>query len=246
MYASIFAFLAAPASAMALCLNPLGCQPKTEADCVKDSASAKTETAAKALIAECRKLPRVTLSHCKAAERRWAEYVASRAGAERKNGVRHHLSARLCVSKCTNSRRCQRTVLLAKGERACANQQPTQCRNGVRHHFSIPPMGNFGSQLGLSMASISFKSSLAPSAPAETDTTAMASITIRNLDDEIVQRLRVRAAERGHSMEEEARDILRRVTSEGSAPRNLAAAIRARVAPADRVDLALPVRQPMP
>jgi hypothetical protein len=82
MHASIFAFLAAPASAMALCLNPLGCQPKTEADCVKDSASAKTEAAAKALIAECRKLPRVTHSHCKAAERRWAEYVASRAGAE--------------------------------------------------------------------------------------------------------------------------------------------------------------------
>jgi len=73
----------------------------------------------------------------------------------------------------------------------------------------------------------------------------MASITIRNLDDEIKQRLRVRAAERGHSMEEEARDILRRVTSEGSAPRNLAAAIRARLAPADRFDLALPAREPM-
>ena len=73
----------------------------------------------------------------------------------------------------------------------------------------------------------------------------MASITIRNLDDEVKQRLRVRAAERGHSMEEEARDILRRVTSEGSATRNLAAAIRARVAPADRVDLALPAREPM-
>jgi plasmid stability protein len=32
----------------------------------------------------------------------------------------------------------------------------------------------------------------------------MASITIRNLDDEIKQRLRVRAAEHGRSMEEEA------------------------------------------
>jgi plasmid stability protein len=80
----------------------------------------------------------------------------------------------------------------------------------------------------------------------QTEITAMASITIRNLDDEIKQRLSVRAAVRGHSMEEEARDILRRFTSEGSAPRNLAAAIRARVAPADRLDLALPVRQPMP
>ncbi len=74
----------------------------------------------------------------------------------------------------------------------------------------------------------------------------MASITISNLDDEIKQRLRVRAAKRGHSMEEEVRDILRRVTSEGTVPRNLAAAIRARVESADRVDLALPAREPMP
>jgi plasmid stability protein len=73
----------------------------------------------------------------------------------------------------------------------------------------------------------------------------MASITIRNLDDEIMQRLRVRAAERGHSVEEEARDMVRRITSEVSAPRNLAAAIRARLAPADRVDIALPAREPM-
>ena len=38
----------------------------------------------------------------------------------------------------------------------------------------------------------------------------MASITIRNLDDEIKTRLRMRAAEHGHSMEEEARTILRK------------------------------------
>jgi plasmid stability protein len=86
---------------------------------------------------------------------------------------------------------------------------------------------------------------IALAAPSETEITAMSSITIRNLDDEIMQRLRVRAAERGHSVEEEARDILRRVTSEGSAPRNLAAAIRARLASADRVDFALPAREPM-
>jgi len=50
----------------------------------------------------------------------------------------------------------------------------------------------------------------------------MARITIRNLEDEIKQRLRIRAAERGCSMEEEARDILRRVMGEGAPPRNLA------------------------
>ena len=37
----------------------------------------------------------------------------------------------------------------------------------------------------------------------------MASMTIRNLSDDIKQRLRIRAAEHGHSMEEEARTILR-------------------------------------
>ena len=58
----------------------------------------------------------------------------------------------------------------------------------------------------------------------------MASITIRNLEDDIKQRLRVRAAEHGRSMEEEARDILRRVMGDAASPRNLAAAIRARVA----------------
>lgn len=54
----------------------------------------------------------------------------------------------------------------------------------------------------------------------------MASITIRNLDDDIKQRLRVRAAENGRSMEEEARDILRRVMGDATPQRNLAAAIR--------------------
>ena len=38
----------------------------------------------------------------------------------------------------------------------------------------------------------------------------MASITIRGLDDELKERLRMRAAKNGHSMEEEARIILRR------------------------------------
>ncbi|TAK53791.1 MAG: plasmid stabilization protein [Gammaproteobacteria bacterium] len=73
----------------------------------------------------------------------------------------------------------------------------------------------------------------------------MASITIRNLEDDIKQRLRVRAAVHGRSMEEEARDILRRVVDQGAPPRNLAAAIRARVAPANRVELDLPAREAM-
>ncbi len=72
----------------------------------------------------------------------------------------------------------------------------------------------------------------------------MASITIRNLDDDVKQRLRVQAAEHGRSMEEEARDILRRVVGE-SAPRNLAASIRARISFIGGADLDLPVRESM-
>ncbi len=73
----------------------------------------------------------------------------------------------------------------------------------------------------------------------------MASITIRNLDDSLKQRLRIRAAEHGHSMEEEVRAILRQVVGETPAPRNLAAAIRARIAPLGGVELDVPARESM-
>jgi antitoxin FitA len=78
-----------------------------------------------------------------------------------------------------------------------------------------------------------------------TEIVAMASITIRKLEDDIKQWLRVRAAQHGHSMEAEVHDILRRVMGEGAPPRNLAAAIRARVAPSDGVDVDPPAREPM-
>jgi plasmid stability protein len=75
---------------------------------------------------------------------------------------------------------------------------------------------------------------------------AMASITIRNLDAHTKARLRVRAAHRQRSMEEEARNILRAALAENdAAPRNLAAAIGARFRPLGGVELALPARQPM-
>ena len=59
----------------------------------------------------------------------------------------------------------------------------------------------------------------------------MATMTIRNLGDDLKQRLRVQAAEHGHSMEEEARAILRAALTEQAAPANLARAIRARFEP---------------
>ena len=57
----------------------------------------------------------------------------------------------------------------------------------------------------------------------------MASITVRNLDDGLKRRLRIRAAENGRSMEQEARDILREALDQGpSTGKGLANAIRAR------------------
>ena len=72
----------------------------------------------------------------------------------------------------------------------------------------------------------------------------MASITIRNLNDEVKTRLRVRAAENHRSMEEEARVILRDAVKPEDPPRKLATAIRARFAPLGGVDLELPPRGP--
>jgi plasmid stability protein len=73
----------------------------------------------------------------------------------------------------------------------------------------------------------------------------MASITIRNLDDDVKRRLRVRAAEHGRSMEEEARDILRQVFGQPNAPRNLGEAIHGRFAALGGIDLAHAQRSPM-
>ncbi|HLI12665.1 MAG TPA: hypothetical protein VKY65_13800 [Alphaproteobacteria bacterium] len=41
----------------------------------------------------------------------------------------------------------------------------------------------------------------------------MASLSVRNLDDDLLARLKRRAARRGHSAEAEVRDILRQVLS---------------------------------
>ena len=42
----------------------------------------------------------------------------------------------------------------------------------------------------------------------------MASITVRNLDDDLKRRLRIRAAQHGRSMEQEARDMARGILKE--------------------------------
>ena len=74
----------------------------------------------------------------------------------------------------------------------------------------------------------------------------MASITIRNLDERTKARLRIRAAHRRRSMEEEARQILREALAEDAKPSgNLVERIRRRLAPFGGLDLDLPPREPI-
>jgi antitoxin FitA len=74
----------------------------------------------------------------------------------------------------------------------------------------------------------------------------MSSITIRKLDPALKERLRVRAAEHGHSMEAEVRRILLTTLTgpEQPAGRNLSERIQARFAPFHGIELDLPPRQP--
>ncbi len=73
-------------------------------------------------------------------------------------------------------------------------------------------------------------------------------MTIRNLDDDVKARLRVRAALHGRSMEEEARSILRSALAKETEADTGAALVKALRARAERVggiDLELPARTPL-
>lgn len=71
-----------------------------------------------------------------------------------------------------------------------------------------------------------------------------ASLTIRRLDPSLKRKLRVRAAEHGRSMEEEAREILRSALA-AQKTGGLVDSIRRRFAAAGFVELKLPRREPM-
>jgi antitoxin FitA len=78
----------------------------------------------------------------------------------------------------------------------------------------------------------------------------MASITVRNIDDNLKRRLRIQAAKNGRSMEEEVREILRSALStKEEKDQNLVEAIRNRFQPLGGVDLPdiprEPVREPV-
>jgi len=72
----------------------------------------------------------------------------------------------------------------------------------------------------------------------------MASITIRNIDDELKASLRLQAARHGFSMEEEARRILRQALNRGA--RGLGSRIHQRFNEIGGVDLELPERCDLP
>ncbi len=72
----------------------------------------------------------------------------------------------------------------------------------------------------------------------------MASMTIRNLDEDVKERLRVLAAEHQRSMEEEVRRILRAAVEPRESRRNLADIVRSHFGRRNGVDMVLPPRGP--
>jgi len=74
----------------------------------------------------------------------------------------------------------------------------------------------------------------------------MATLTIRDLDEDLKRSLRIRAAGFNRSMEEEARQILRAALQAGASPAgDLGARIRSRFAGLGDVQLPLALREPV-
>jgi len=73
----------------------------------------------------------------------------------------------------------------------------------------------------------------------------MASITIRNLDDALKAKLRIRAARLGRSMEEEVRVILKDALAQEDTPKSLGESIHRRFANLGGFDLPSIEREPI-
>lgn len=74
----------------------------------------------------------------------------------------------------------------------------------------------------------------------------MANLTIRNLDDEVKDRLQIEAARHGRSMEEEVRHILRQAVDPTDAERGLGSRIAGRFREVGGCELPSPERQELP
>ena len=74
----------------------------------------------------------------------------------------------------------------------------------------------------------------------------MATLTIRDLEDGLKLKLRLRAASQNRSMEEEARQILRAALNEPAGPRStLVARVKSRFEGLDDVNLPIEPREPI-
>lgn len=74
----------------------------------------------------------------------------------------------------------------------------------------------------------------------------MASMTIRDLDDRLKQRLRIQAARNNRSMEEEARAILKAgLAGDSGSSKSLYKSIRDRIEPLGGIDLNVALREPI-
>lgn len=74
----------------------------------------------------------------------------------------------------------------------------------------------------------------------------MAAISIRGLDDQVRERLRVRAAQHGHSMEAEIRSILTAAVGDPAKDNGLAQALLSRFGDLGGVDLTPTLRREAP
>jgi len=74
----------------------------------------------------------------------------------------------------------------------------------------------------------------------------MATLTIRDFDDDLKAALRVRAAEHGRSMEAEVREILRAALTRPTSQMGMATRIRRRFAGSDDLSIELPARAELP
>ena len=74
----------------------------------------------------------------------------------------------------------------------------------------------------------------------------MSTLTVRNIEPAIKDKLRVTAAAHGHSMEEEVRSILRQAMTQVAKPSGLGSRIHERFAAMGNVTLPLPERSDLP
>lgn len=74
----------------------------------------------------------------------------------------------------------------------------------------------------------------------------MAAVSVRDLDESVRERLRVRAAQHGRSMEAEIRAILTEAVAAPTDPRGLAQTLLARFSDLGGVDLEVPPRLDAP